>query len=99
MDTRTGPAALAFAIGGVIHALNAYISFQERGFVEPLDVPLALALLGAAAFAWRGSRPALLVGAAASVVALALVAPSGAIGLIAFWVVALVVTVRAIRAG
>lgn len=97
MDRRFGPAALGFALGGVIHALNAVVSFRERGFVEPLDVPLALALLGSALFAWRRERTALIVGAVAAAVALVLVLPSGALGLVAFWAVVLVVAARALR--
>lgn len=96
---RSGPAALAFAIGGIIHALNAYISLQGRGFVEPLDVPLAAVLLGSAPLAWRGVRGALIAGALASAVAFVVAAPSGAVGVMAFWVVTLVVAARAIRAG
>ena len=39
---------------GLFYAFNAYIQFQERGFAEALDVPIAVvALLIAGVSGWR----------------------------------------------
>lgn len=93
---RAGAAALAFAVGAAVHALNAIVSMQERGFVEPFDVPLALALAAAAVFTWRGSIAGLAVGAGASLLALVLIVPSGAAPLIGFWIVVLLLAAQAL---
>jgi hypothetical protein len=39
---------------GLFYAFNAYIQFQERGFAETTDVPIAVvALVIGALLAWR----------------------------------------------
>ncbi len=49
-------ALVLFAIG-LFYAFNAYIQLQERGFAEPLDIPIAIvSLLGGAFVAWGASR-------------------------------------------
>jgi hypothetical protein len=46
-------------IPAVVFALNAFISYRERGLVEPYDIPAAVAFLVAAALVWRRSVTAL----------------------------------------
>lgn len=49
-------AVVSFTVG-LFYAFNAYIQFQERGFAEATDVPIAVAgiILGALAV-WRARR-------------------------------------------
>jgi hypothetical protein len=89
-------AAAALAIPAAVFALNAWISFQERGFVEPLDVPAALAFGTLGALASRGSRVALLAGAALMIVYLVTAAAGGVMPFVAYWVVALLAALQAL---
>ncbi len=84
-------AALALAIPAAVFALNATISFRERGLAEPLDIAAAILFFVLAVLAWRGSRPALLGGAA--LVALYLVSTllGGPVQFVAYWTAALLV--------
>jgi len=93
---RLGAAAVALSIPAALFALNAFISFRERGIVEPLDIPAAIAFAVLGALAWRGSRLALLVGAALIVVFLVTAAAGGVMPFVAYWVVALVLALQAV---
>ena len=93
---RLAAAVLALAIPAGVFALNAFISFRERGFVEPLDIPAAIALGALGALVWRGSRVALLAGAALVVVYLMTAAVGGVMQFVAYWVVALVAALQAL---
>jgi hypothetical protein len=42
---RVALAFLALAVPSVLFALNAYVSYRERGIVEPFDIPAAIAFL------------------------------------------------------
>jgi len=89
-------AQLALLVPAVAFALNAYISFQERGVVEPYDIPAAIAFLAAAVLAWRRSPVALIAGAALCAMYLITVVTSGPAVFIAYWIVALVLTLQAL---
>lgn len=93
---RLAAAVIALAIPAGVFALNAFISFRERGIVEPLDLAAAIAFAGLGAMAWRGSRLALLVGAALMVVYLVTAAAGGVIPFVAYWVVALILALQAL---
>ena len=77
-------------------ALNGYISFRERGIVEPYDIPAAIAFAVAAILAWRRSMAALIGGAALCAIYLASVVASGPAVFIAYWVVALILIAQAL---
>lgn len=77
-------------------ALNAIISFRERGFVEPYDVPAAIAFFVASILAWRRSLVALVGGAILCAIYLASVVTSGPVIFIAYWIVALVLIAQAL---
>ena len=94
--SRLAAAVVALAIPAGVFALNAFISFRERGFVEPLDIPAAIGLGALGALVWRGSRPALLAGAALMVVYLVTAAAGGVMQFVAYWVVALLVALQAL---
>ncbi len=92
---RLGGAAVALSIPAAIFALNAFISYRERGIVEPLDVPAAIAFAVLGALVWRGSRIALFCGAALIVVYLVTAAAGGVMAFVVYWVVALVLALQA----
>ena len=51
--------SLGYLVPSVLFAFNAYISYRERGVVEPYDIPAAIAFVVAAILAWRRSLAAL----------------------------------------
>jgi hypothetical protein len=87
---RLSAAAIALAIPAAIFALNVFISFRERGLVEPLDVPAAIAFAVLSVTLNRGSRLALFAGAALSAVYLVTALAGGVIPFVAYWIAALV---------
>ena len=87
---------MALAVPSVVFAFNAYISYRERGVVEPYDIPAAIAFLVAAVFAWRRSLAALGGGAVLCAIYLASVVTSGPAVFIAYWIVALILIVQAV---
>lgn len=89
-------AATALALPAALFALNAFISFRERGIVEPFDIPGAIAFATFAAMVLRGSRLALLCGSALAVVYLVTAAAGGVVAFVAYWTLALVVTLQAL---
>lgn len=93
---RVAAASVALLVPSVVFALNAFISYRERGLVEPYDIPAAIAFLIAAVLAWRRSAAALLGGAALCAIYLASVVISGPAVFIAYWIVALVLTLQAL---
>lgn len=94
--SRLAGAVIALAIPAGVFALNAFISFRERGFVEPLDIPAAIAFGALGALVWRGVRLALLAGAALMVVYLVTAAAGGVMPFVAYWVAALILALQAL---
>ena len=80
----------------VVFAFNAYVSYRERGVVEPYDIPAAIAFLIAAVLAWRRSLAALAGGAVLCAIYLASVVASGPAVFTAYWIVALLLSVQAL---
>jgi hypothetical protein len=93
---RVAIASLALAVPSVVFAFNAYISYRERGVVEPYDIPAAIAFLVAAILVWRRSLVALGGGAILSAIYFASIVASGPAVFIAYWIVALVLIVQAL---
>lgn len=89
-------ASVALAIPAAVFALNALISLRERGIVEPLDIPAAVAFAVLAALVWRGSRAALLCAAALIVVYLVTAAGGGVVVFVVYWVAALLLALQAL---
>jgi hypothetical protein len=89
-------ASTVLAIPAAVFALNALISFRERGLVERFDVPAAVALAALAVLVWRGVRLALVSGAALIVAYLVTAAAGGLMPFVAYWAVALVLTLQAL---
>lgn len=88
-------AAFALAIPAVVFALNATISFRERGLAEPLDIAAAIVFFVLAVLAWRGSRPALVGGAALVAAYLVSTLIGGPVQFVAYWTAALLVILLA----
>jgi hypothetical protein len=93
---RVAIASLVLVVPSVVFASNAYISYRERGVVEPYDIPAAIAFLIAAILAWRRSLAALAGGAVLCAIYLSSVVASGPAVFIAYWVLALVLIVQAV---
>ena len=93
---RIALAGAALGIPGLAFALNAFVSYRERGLVEPYDIPAAIAFLVTAVLTWRGSVAALIAGAALCAIYLASVITPGPAAFITYWIVALVLTLQAV---
>jgi len=93
---RIAVASVALLVPSVVFAFNAYISYAERGLVDPYDIPAAIGFLITAVLAWRGSMVALVGGAILCAIYLASVVASGPAIFIVYWVVALVLTIQAL---
>ena len=93
---RIAIASLALLVPSVVFALNAFISYRERGLVETFDVPAAIAFLVTAVLAWRRSLAALVAGAVLCAIYLASVVAPGPLVFTGYWIVALVLILQAI---
>jgi len=93
---RVALASLALLLPSVVFAINAYISYRERGLIEPYDIPAAIAFFAAAVFTWRRSLRALVGGGLLCGIYLASVVGPGPLVFIAYWVIALVAIVQAL---
>ena len=89
-------AAVALAVPAAVFALNAYISYQERGFIELWDVPAALAFAILAVLVGRGSRPALYAAIALVAVYLVTALAGGVLAFVSYWVATLVLALQAL---
>jgi len=95
-ELRVAIASLALAVPSVVFAFNAYISYRERGVVEPYDIPAAIGFLIGAIFVWRRALVALIGAAVLCAIYLASVVASGPAVFIAYWIVALVLIIQAL---
>ena len=89
-------AAVALGVPAAVFALNAYISYQERGFIELWDVPAALAFAILAVLVARGSRLALYAGIALVAVYLVTALAGGVLAFVSYWVATLVLALQAL---
>jgi hypothetical protein len=99
---RVAIAVLALAVPAVVFAFNAFISYRERTFVEPYDIPAAIAFLVVAVLVWQRSTAAVVGGVILCAIYLATVVASGPAVFTAYWVFALLATLQAValqRAG
>ncbi len=89
-------ASVALAVPAAVFALNAFISFRERGFIELLDVPAALAFAILSILVGRGYRLALYAAIALSAVYLVTALTGGVVAFVSYWVATLVLVVQAL---
>ena len=89
-------AAVALAVPAAVFALNAFISYRERGFVELFDVPAAVAFAILAVLVGRGLRLALYGGIALVAVYLVTALAGGVLPFVSYWVATLVLALQAL---
>jgi hypothetical protein len=93
---RVIAASVALAVPAAVFALNAFISYRERGFIELLDVPAALAFAILSILVARGYRLALYAAVALVAVYLVTALTGGVLAFIAYWVATLVLVLLAV---
>ena len=93
---RVIAAAVALAVPAAVFALNAFISYRERGFVELWDIPAAIAFAILAVLVWRGSRMALYAAVALVAVYLVTALAGGVLAFVSYWVATLVLALQAV---
>jgi len=89
-------ASIALAVPAAVFALNAFISLRERGFIELLDVPAALAFAILSILVGRAYRPALYAAIALVAVYLVTALAGGVLAFVAYWVATLVLVLLAL---
>ena len=93
---RVIAASVALAVPAAVFALNAFISFRERGFIELLDMPAALAFAVLSILVGRDYRPAILAAIALVAVYLVTALAGGVVAFVAYWVATLVLVLMAL---
>src|SRR5687767_5699842 len=93
---RVIAASVALAVPAAVFALNAFISFRERGFIELLDVPAALAFAVLSILVGRAYRLALYAAIALVAVYLVTALAGGVLAFVAYWVATLVLVLLAL---
>lgn len=89
-------ASVALAVPAAVFALNALVSFRERGFVELLDLPAALAFAILSVLVGRGYRPALYAAVALAAVYLVTALAGGVFAFVSYWIATLVLVLQAL---
>ena len=89
-------ASVALAVPAAVFALNAFISFRERGFIEPLHVPAALAFAVLSILVGRSYRLALYGAIALVAVYLVTALAGGVMEFVSYWVATLVLVLLAL---
>lgn len=89
-------ASVALAVPAAVFALNAFISYRERGFIEVLDVPAALTFAILSILVGRGYRPALFAAIALVAVYLVTALAGGVLAFVAYWMATLVLVLLAL---
>ena len=89
-------AAVALAVPAAVFALNAFVSYRERGFVELFDVPAAVAFAILSVLVGRGRRLALYGAIALVAVYLVTALAGGVLPFVSYWVATLVLALQAL---
>ncbi len=89
-------ASVALAVPAAVFALNAFISFRERGFVDLTDVPAALAFAVLSVLVGRGVQLALYGSVALVAVYLVTALAGGVLAFVSYWVATLVLVLQAL---
>jgi hypothetical protein len=93
---RVIAASVALAVPAAVFALNAFISYRERGFIELLDVPAALAFAVLSILVGRGYAPALYAAIALVAVYLVTALAGGVLAFVAYWAMTLALMLLAL---
>lgn len=89
-------ASVALAVPAAVFALNAFISFRERGFIELLDMPAALAFAVLSILVGRAYTPALYAAIALVAVYLVTALAGGVLAFVAYWVATMALVLLAL---
>lgn len=89
-------ASVALAVPAAVFALNALISYRERGFVELFDLPAAIAFAILAVLVGRGSRLALYAAIALVAIYLVTALTGGVFAFVSYWIATLVLALQAL---
>ncbi len=89
-------ASVALAVPAAVFALNAFISFRERGVVDLTDVPAALAFAVLSVLVGRGVQLALYGSVALVAVYLVTALAGGVLAFVSYWVATLVLVLQAL---
>jgi hypothetical protein len=89
-------AAVALAVPAAVFALNALISYRERGFVELFDLPAAIAFAVLSVLVGRGSRIALYGAIALVAIYLVTALAGGVVPFVSYWIATLVLALQAL---
>jgi hypothetical protein len=93
---RLYAASIALAAPAAVFALNALISYRERGFVELFDLPAAIAFAALSVLVGRGSRLALYSAIALVAVYFVTALAGGVLAFVSYWVATLVLALQAL---
>jgi hypothetical protein len=93
---RLYAASVALAVPAAVFALNAFISYRERGFVELFDLPAAIAFAVLSVMVGRGSRLALYGAIALAAVHLVTALAGGVLPFVSYWIATLVLALQAL---
>ena len=89
-------ASVALAVPAAVFALNAFISYRERGLVELLDLPAAIAFAVLSVLVGRAVRLALYGSIALVAVYLVTALAGGVLAFVSYWVATLVLVLQAL---
>lgn len=89
-------ASAALAVPAAVFALDAFISFRERGFIELVDVPAALAFGVLSILVARGYRLALYAATTLVAVYLVTALAGGVLPFVAYWAATLALVLLAL---
>jgi hypothetical protein len=93
---RLYAASVALAVPAAVFALNALVSYRERGFVELFDLPAATAFAILSVLVGRGSRLTLYGAIALVAVYLVTALAGGVLEFVSYWVATLVLALQAL---
>ena len=88
--------SIALAVPAAVFALNALISYRERGFVELFDLPAAIAFAILSVLVGRSSRLSLYGAVVLVGIYLVTALAGGVVALVSYWVATLVVALQAL---
>ena len=93
---RLYAASVALAVPSAVFALNALVSYRERGFAELFDLPAAIAFAILSVLVGRGSRLALYGAIALVAVYLVTALAGGVLAFVSYWVATMVLALQAL---
>jgi len=94
---RIAPATLALGIPAAVFVFNSFISMQERGFFDAVELIVAAVFFVLALMVWRRYRIGVYAGIILSAVYLASVVVGGPVQFVAYWLIAIAALAESLR--